>query len=100
MFRDVCAIKLCFSPINLAYVSLIIRPVEEPRRVEGQCLFPKLGEQSAQGAAKMISKTKRRDETSKVVNLVTMCQAKVGPQSFPVVQGAHGKKRRRKEVES
>ena len=31
--------KLCFSPVNLSYVNLIIKPAREPRR-EGEKSFP------------------------------------------------------------
>lgn len=34
-------IKFCFSPVNLSRVSLIFRPVKEPRREEGK-RFPPL----------------------------------------------------------
>ena len=31
---------ICFSPVTLSYVNLIIRPGKESRRVEGKIFFP------------------------------------------------------------
>ena len=31
--------KICFSPVNLFYFNLIIRPAKDPRRKEGK-VFP------------------------------------------------------------
>lgn len=40
---------VCFSPANLSYVILILRPTAEPKRVEGNCSSPtELRQQSQQ----------------------------------------------------
>lgn len=33
-------IKICFSPVSLFYVNLVVRPAKEPRKVEGKFFQP------------------------------------------------------------
>ena len=39
-YGDVVHTKICFSPVNLSYVNLTIRPAKEPRREEWNVFHP------------------------------------------------------------